>query len=290
MRVIPICALALIAVGRDAHAAGEKKAVEKVIKLQVEQLVGEDGPKPELYGASPRFTTSVPDDGMLDLAGLRTSLEKWVSYWGYVAGADVKDLKVVVAPGDADAWASFRVAVDMQEDEMGDAPASFELRVTELLEKADDGWKVIAGHWSRAVADKAAKSRAARGALGTLAGLADADQDDGPGFIEMFRAGPVADLVSARADVAVYGTDATKPRLGGKKTQKAWKKWWKQVTVEGGAVSGASEDGIAGWMVANLAIHKGDVAIPARAFFVLAMEAGVPRIVAAQISVPTPKP
>lgn len=224
--------------------------------------------------------------GSVDGDGLRAALKVYVFEYAYVATTKVKDLKVAVDAGGAGAWASCFVHVDMVEDEMGDAPLSFDLRAVELLDRTKDGWKVIAGHWSKAVTDKDAKKTTA-----TLTALADADAETQSSWaIDKLRGKAIGTVVSTRADVFVYGTDAKKPRLGGKKTATAWKAWWKQVTVEGKVAGGENHDQSVGWLAANLAIHKGKVAIPARVFLVFARDDQDFRVVAAELSVPAPPP
>jgi hypothetical protein len=284
-----ILGLALVLISaRVAHADSSAKAVEKAVRAQVAHLFDASA-KDGSFGDG-KYTTALADTGVVDGDGLRKALGEWVYQYPFVHDAKIGNLKITVDAGDKGAWASFTVHVDMVEDEQGDAPATFDLRATEVLDATDDGWKVIAGAWSKPVLDKAAKAMAAGGKLGTLTDLASTDSDNlalAP-VIAALRDGTVAAMVSPSSDVAVYGTDAKTPRLGGKKTAKAWGPWWKQVSVEGKVAADRGDGGVY-WMAANLAIHKGKVDIPARVFLVLAEDdKGVPRVVAAQLAVPQP--
>jgi len=283
-----ILGLALVVASvRVAHADG-KKDVEKAVRAQVANLFDAEA-KDGSFGKG-KFTTGLADTGVVDGDGLRKALGEWVYQYPFVRGAKIGNLKTDVDSDGKGAWSSFTVHVQMVEDEEGDAPATFDLRATEVLDSSADGWKVIAGAWSKPVLDKAAKSMAADGKLGTLVDLADADADVAgvAPYIDTLRCGTIATVVSSRADVAVYGTDAKAPRMGGKKTAKAWGPWWKQVSVEGKVAGGNEDEGAVTWMAANLAIHKGKVDIPARVFLVLAQDGGSYRIVAAQLAVPQP--
>jgi ketosteroid isomerase-like protein len=280
-----IAVMAVLALASPAHAAGEKKAVEKTVKEQVAHLFAYDE-EPGPYAANAELTTGQPARGIVDGDGLRAAMKDYILEWGYVQNTKLANLKVAFHDS-GDAWATFTVHVKMVEDEQGDAPASFDLRAVEVLSTDDAGaWKVVAGHWARPVLDKAAKVMAEKKELGTLVALTDASPADVDDLVELLGNGGISTRVSARADVAVFGTDAMKQRLGGKKTQKAWKAWWKTVTLDGATASGMAGGGEVGWISANLAIQKGKVTIPARVFLVVAAEKGLLRVVAAVISVP----
>jgi hypothetical protein len=289
----PICALVVVVVAAAPASAGKpKKELEKTVKAQVTALFEyEDTAGPYADGA--QFTTGLGDEGVVDVAGLRKAMERHVRAFGMVKATKVANLKVALddAKEPIGGWASFTVKVTMIEDEQGDAPASFELRVTEAFELQDSGWKVLAGHWSRPVTDKSAHTDAKKGKLGTLAALPETPIEDQTtiAYSAMMSAGTGAfdliESVSNRADVAVFSTDAKKPRMGGKVNKKAWKVWWKTVSADD-TYGGQNPGKQIGWVFANLTVQKKGYTIPVRAFLVLSEEEGSLNVVAGHLSVP----
>src|SRR5688572_17527321 len=110
-----ICALALaVVVAAQSARAGKnsKKDLEKAVKAQVTALFAEEdtaGP----YAASAQFTTSLGDEAVVDAAGLRAAMRRYVSQWGYVTKVKVGNLQAALGDSKADGWASFTVKVTM---------------------------------------------------------------------------------------------------------------------------------------------------------------------------------
>ena len=287
-----ICVIACCA--SVAHAGKPKKDVEKTVKAQVTALFEfEDADAEGPYADGAQFTTSLGDEAIVDKFGLRKAMERYVRSWGFVRSTKVANLKVAVddEKEPTGGWASFTVKVTMIEDEEGDAPATFDLRVNEVLQVTDAGWQVVAGQWSKPVTDKSAHTDAKKGALGTLAALPDPPIEDQAtiAYSAMMSGGTgefaLVDSVSNRADVAIFTTDGKTPRMGGKKNKKAWKSWWKTVKADS-AYGGQLRGGYIGWVFADLTVQKKGFTIPVRAFFVLSNEEGSLNIVAGQLAIP----
>ena len=195
-------------------------------------IVGEDGPTRirELYHLGPDFLKS----------------------------AKTKDLRIMML-GEGAAVASFVLAITQDLSAGGTASVrKSELRVTAVLNESDvtetENWFVEAAAISDGVKDATARDRARKGELPPLAALDNGDaipSDELKDIVAALLSGTgIVDLVSDRKDMLVVGSAPGEKRLGGAKTKKAWKNWWKTVSVNGPMRTGN------GWVMANLSVKR----------------------------------
>lgn len=172
-----------------------------------------------------------------------------------------KDKAITLAADGKTAWASFTLLMTI-----GTQTNAF--RVSDVLEKTDKGWTVVATAWTVATPNKTANQRAKKGELsastfeseGNDASLADA-------FTKLTTDGLDA-TAAARKDLVAIGSGPKERTTTGPVLAKAWKAAWQSKVTVTSLMTRVTKPGTTGWVAASVELQKKGYKIPFTVFCV----------------------
>jgi hypothetical protein len=187
------------------------------------------------------------------------------------------------------AWAFEQVEL---EQVVGGATISVSFRFTLLLARADDGWRLAAGHWSSPISNEASHALVERGKLPTAVALDDDVAESAAPFVNALGdalADPaiIPSLYSAGDDVRAVGSAADEVFVGSN-VRSAWEEfigYGPKLGWRGGRVAALVEPEV-GWMASHIDITF-DKTRPYRFFYIWRREEGGWRVALSHDSLPT---
>jgi hypothetical protein len=141
--------------------------------------------------------------------------------------------------------------------------------LSQVAERQDDGWRVVAAHWSRPMADKTALARAKAGKQPPAEAWPPPTGGDGAAAAEEARVAfrdalgeaPLAPLFGAREDAVAVGS-AEDERWIGRAATKAWTGIEARLAVEGEPAAWPIAGGAGVYVAANLLLFaKGETPV-----------------------------
>src|SRR5262249_2858980 len=167
-------------------------------------------------------------------------------------------------------------------------------RMTSLLALEDDGWRILASHYSVEVPHEEAFKKAAAHELPMPVDLGKAVAPGAEPLVERFRQGvadpgAAAPWISERPGVIFYGT-APGERHDGAEVKKllAGAKMAARLTVPDGVRAGLAPGAGAGWVAGNVLVSLGELQIPFRTLELYVKEGEVWKLVCAHSSIGVP--
>src|SRR5215468_3106618 len=180
-----------------------------------------------------------------------------------LSGEDAKDRQLAIARDGKSAWATFTVRVTVQ-----DAPQLY--RVSDLLVKTSQGWRIAATAWTEAIANDVVNKEAKVGKRSFDYLVLEVKNSDAAlvaAFNKLATDGVDA-TAATRKDLVVVGSGPGERTIGGGEFAKPWKAAWvKHVTVSS-AVARVAPSGTTGWVIATIVLDKRTYKVPFLVFCV----------------------
>src|SRR5262249_39310767 len=175
-----------------------------------------------------------------------------------------------------------------------EAEKKIHFRMTSLLALENDGWRILASHYSVEMPHEQAFQKAGAHALPMPVDVGTAVGPGAEPLVELFRRG-VADPGSSAAwisdgpGVIFYGT-APGERYDGPEVKKLLlgAKMAATLTVPGGARAALAPGGDAGWVAGNVIVSLGELQIPFRTLEFYVKEGQSWKLVSAHSSIGVP--
>jgi ketosteroid isomerase-like protein len=263
--------------------------VRRAIDAEVQWLAGsadDRAPPAKLFGDDAVF--SLPDAAVV---------HGGVALRGELAACApqqprLDDYAFTPGPG-AEVWVSFTLRFQSASAGCGAPPV---YRASEVV-VGDGGaeWRIVAGAWSRGVADDEADDAAQGSALEAPAlGKGPVDAAATALVGELASHGVDADA-AGRDDVIVFGTAPGERTTSGHGFAAGWKAaWLGHVAIDGPVIGSVLRDGTLAWAIANLALDKRGggtrFRVPVRAFLMFVKREGRGWSLAhVHLAVPTPR-
>lgn len=162
-----------------------------------------------------------------------------------------KDVAVGLARDRKSGWLSFTVKLA--------APgATAEFRVSEVVVRTADGWKIQSGLWSEAQANAAVNKSALADSTPKIAPIKNSKPDnDVLGAFLALQKGPLDATAASRKDLVVFGSGSGERTVGGAGFAKPWAaSWANHVPMMGDAIAQKTPSGTTGCFLGDIALEK----------------------------------
>jgi len=203
------------------------------------RMKGDDDSLSQVFAKDARFV--VLDEGKLvGPADVGLGVE--------AVGQDVKDVAATVSADGRSAWLSYTTKIRWRVDR--ESTDVVDYRVSEVLTKARDGWRIVGGMWSNPQPN-GTKSRPLPKleATNSDAGLRDAYQ--------RLWTHPLDATAAANKALVAIGSAAGERTVGGAVLAKAWSQaWMNHVSAAGDTVAVLAPGGTTGWVTSDVTLGK----------------------------------
>jgi hypothetical protein len=256
MRLLVV--LALLASASWSFAS-DRDDIRKLVDKQANLSSGNDA-----YADNAPIVATLPNASVGSLINASTLLDMLdPSSMSSLSGEDARNLQVGIARDGKSAWAAFEVRATVHD--------SAQLyRVSDLLVKTSNGWRIAATAWTQPVANDLVNKEAKAGKRSF--DYLELAVKNGDATLVAALTALVTDGIDATAaaskDLVAIGSGPGERTVGGASLAKAWKAtWMKHVTVAS-AVAQLAPSGTTGWVIATIALDRKAYKVPFLVFAV----------------------
>lgn len=255
MRIL--VALALLAWSSPVFAS-DRDEIAKLLDKQANLGTGSG-----TYTADATLVASLPYSQTGSLISPNEIVEQLAPPSTAVNGEDAQDRQLAIARDGKSAWATFTVHVTVQD-------TSQLYRVSDLLVKTGQGWRIAATAWTAPIANDVVNREARAGKRSFDYLVLEVKNSDAALVAAFHRLATdgVDATAAARKDLVVVGSGPGERTIGGAQFAKPWNATWaKHVTVSS-AVARAAPSGTTGWVIATIILDKRTYKVPFLVFCV----------------------